>query len=353
MREHKNRIVDLTAAVVMLAATAHAGDLYTIRTADRMLRRFDTNTKTFTNIGRLDALFDFGGMSWDPNTKQMYLVQGLTGTGLYTVDLATGATTLVGDHGVTGMFGLAFDTSTDTMYATRSTMGNGFYSMDLTDGTASLIGDPRTWFDGLTYDPVRDMLVGGNAGSGDLYSIDRATGVCTRIYNGGYFDNCGLAWDEDTGLYWMVDWGGYLYSFDPENGFARTIVLSGLGAHDGFAAGEVVSCLTLEVDELVAKGSADFIVSGAVDGEVIAIFYSLRLGRTVFKHQFGFCATFGLRGVKESKLVGQGKISNGSYVKRIGFVPNIPGLTVHFQAAQKRTCPYECMSTVVSRVIQN
>ncbi len=131
------------------------------------------------------------------------------------------------------MFGLAYDPTTDKLYSSRSTTGRGFYWLDRSNGSANFIGNPGVNLDGLAYDSFRDMIVGALAGPGDLYDIDRSNGNATLLYDGAFFNNCGLAYDPETDLFWMIDWSGNLYTFDPNAGYGRTQVLGGLGAHDG------------------------------------------------------------------------------------------------------------------------
>ena len=75
--------------------------------------------------------------------------------------------------------------------------------------------------------------MGAHAGPGDLYDIDRSNGSATLLLDGAWFNNCGLAYDPETDLLWMIDWSGDLYTYDPSNGYARTHVMGGLGSHDG------------------------------------------------------------------------------------------------------------------------
>ena len=218
---------------VFAATAAEAGTLYTVRTSDDMLRALDTNTLLFTDIGVLGAPFDFGGLAWDSTNQTMYLVTGFADTNLYTVDLNNGSAALVGSHGFTDMFGLAYDPTTETLFSSRSTTGQGFYSLDRSNGSANFIGNPGVNLDGLAYDSTRDMIVGALAGPGDLYDIDRDDGSATLLFDGAFFNNAGLAYDPDTDLLWMIDWSGNLYTFDPNDGYSRTLIMSGLGPHDG------------------------------------------------------------------------------------------------------------------------
>lgn len=225
------RIVGLAAAMVILAASASAGTLYMVRTSDDMLRELNTDTLQIKDVGTLGVPFDFGGLAYDGS--KMYMVQGFAGNNLYTVDMNSGAASLVGSHGFADMFGLAYDPTTQELYGGRSTTGKGFYSLNRTNGSAKFIGDPGINLDGLAYDSKRDQVVGGDAGPGDLYKIDRNNGSAALLYNGDFFNNCGLAYDSEKDAYWMVDWSGNLYTFDPNNGYARKLMMSGLGAHDG------------------------------------------------------------------------------------------------------------------------
>jgi len=233
----KKRIALLMAATIgLVAAGVQAGELYTIRTGDDMLRKLDTQTLTLTDIGPIGIAFDFGDMGYDPGSGNMYLVQGFAGTGLYTVDLTNGQTTFVGSHGSSDMFSLISDPNSGKMYCGESTRNHGFYEINLSNAQLTLIATTAINMDALTYDPNQQLIVAAYAGPGDLYSVDPSNGSTALLNDGDFFNNCGMAYDEDTGLYWLIDWSGNLYSIDPNNGYARTLRLSGLGAHDGLAA---------------------------------------------------------------------------------------------------------------------
>ncbi len=130
--------LSLSASFAMIAF-AQAGTLYTVSVSRHILQTFDTRGLTFTDVAALDVPFDFGDLTYDSTTGNMYMVQGFAGTNLYTLNLTTGHATLVGSHGFREMFGLA--AVNGTLYAGRSTTGTGFYSLNKTTGAATFIGN--------------------------------------------------------------------------------------------------------------------------------------------------------------------------------------------------------------------
>ncbi|QDT48188.1 PEP-CTERM motif protein [Symmachiella dynata] len=213
-------------------ASAQAGTLYAVREIDDVLVSIDTNTLAFTDIGALGVSYNFGGLAYDPNSDTLYMIDGRDLQSLYTVDQNTGAASLIGSHGITDLFGLAFDSTNNVLYGSGESP-SGLYTMNIATGAASLVGDPGVGADGLSYDSKNDRLVGNEAGSGDLYELNRSTGAATLLFDGAFTNNNGMAYDPDNDLYWAIDWSGFLYTYDPNNGYARTTQLSGLGPYDG------------------------------------------------------------------------------------------------------------------------
>lgn len=223
----------VTALAAAAGGVASADVLYTVRVNDGMLVRLDTDTLALTDVGPLGVGYDFGGLAYDGST--MYMVQGFAGSGLYTVDLDTGAATLVGDHGSTAMFGLEFDPTTNALYGSESTRASGFYELSRADGSATFIGDMGRSIDGLSYDTTRDDLIGVEAGPGEVYSVDRASGSTSLLAVGDFINNCGMAYIASLDEHWVIDWSGNLYSLDPSNGYARTQLASFGTSYDGLA----------------------------------------------------------------------------------------------------------------------
>lgn len=161
----------------------------------------------------------------------MWMIDGRPQESLYTVDLTTGQATYVGTHGITDLFGIAVD-GAGTLYGSGESP-SGFYEMNQATGAATWIGDPLVALDGLEYDSLRDEIVGLEAGGGDFVRVSRGTGAVTLYSNMGWINNCGLARDPITDLFYAIDWSGSLYIYDPNAGYTRIQALTGLGAHDG------------------------------------------------------------------------------------------------------------------------
>ncbi len=147
-------------------------------------------------------------------------------SGLYQIDTATGAATLVGSTGQVDLGGLAFDDS-GALYAFKGSSTNiGFYSVDPGTGAATLIG--LTALQGgegaLVWDPVDGVFYSranaGGSGGGltmELASIDPGTGVGTSI------GNMGLNVEADiSGMALLPD--GTLIGFDSQSALPSQMV---------------------------------------------------------------------------------------------------------------------------------
>lgn len=234
-RIHTTRFALLSLFLWATCLPAQAQFLVAVRESSDVLVSIDPNTLVITPVGPLGTSFNFGGLAYDPFTETLYMIGGRGNNALYTVNITTGAATLVGSHGVTDLLGLEFDTSTGTLYASQFSRGSSIYTLNPTTGAATLLGNPGIGLGGLAYDSARDILVGVNDGNGDLYSINRSTGALTLLFNGPSNNNSGLAYDPLLDRLWNIDWSGNLFYYSPSNGYARTTALTGLGSHDGLA----------------------------------------------------------------------------------------------------------------------
>ena len=132
----------------------------------------------------------------------------------------------------------------------------------------------------------------------------------------------------------------------------------------GFASGSAyvfdldcpdLDCLDLKVDNLVGGKSATFTLSYGIPGAKAATVYGTDPGRVSFDNYAGYCATFGIAGVTQDKVLGGLRRrfdTNGEIIFKLKIPENRSGQRLFFQSAQHGTCPDECMSNLVEMVVQ-
>lgn len=225
------------------------------------LERIDTATKSITPIGATGANVNFGDLANSPIPGFAYMVDGrqlgpngVTSSSLYSLNLATGAATLIGSTGVPDMFGLAYDPNTGRLFGTTYSVGVvGLYSVNASTGAANFIGptqDPSIpnstrEIDALTYNTTTHSLVGYSTGYGNVYTIDETTGALTfqaHLEPSGLSINHNigdLAYDAASNLYYMDDVSsgagfGHIYRTDPSAPvFNDVAIIDNLGQADG------------------------------------------------------------------------------------------------------------------------
>jgi hypothetical protein len=112
-------------------------------------------------------------------------------------------------------------------------------------------------------------------------------------------------------------------------------------------------CLNLAVSALVAGRRATWDVSGATPGEQVAVVYGFAPGNTTVNGLFGYCATFGIKGVNTTKVICRKNADGGGNVACAKTIPSgAIGTRVLSQAAERNTCPDECVSNLDDQVIQ-
>ncbi len=112
-------------------------------------------------------------------------------------------------------------------------------------------------------------------------------------------------------------------------------------------------CLTMTVSPLIAGGGATWDISGASPNSNGAVVYGFNPGSTVVNGQLGFCATFGIQGVTLNTVVGTWTADGAGNAQVQRKIPSqAQGLTILTQAAEKGTCPNECVSGVDTQVVQ-
>jgi len=204
-----------------------------------------TSAITITSNDADDPVFDLllSGTSVDlvPTQAKPGVIYATTGRlgnnpgSLITVDLATGAGTLVGHTGLTNAPGLAIDSKGD-IYCTSGVPDVGLYRIDAANGAAVLVDSidaPR--LDGIAFDE-NDVLYGlGYYLYSGLYTIDITTGRLTR--KGWTYEMMrGMAFDPTDGTLWASSGGSEyakvpdgIYTINITNGDTTLIGTTGLG----------------------------------------------------------------------------------------------------------------------------
>lgn len=227
---------------------------------------------------------------------------------LKTLDIATGITTTVGTSNHEKLEGLAKD-SFGTLYGYDADWG--LVTIDTATGASTdvnVLMDGISLLASISFAPNGDLFRTGTA----LYSIDQVTGTTTQIGAGGFLD---MKASE-------------FYDYAPNE------------------------CMLLEANNVAGGMTATFTVTGPADGATVAIVYSLFGGETIVNGFSDYCATFGLGNLSVANLVAQGQVVGGSFVANVNIPPGAVGLVVFFQAAERNTCPGECVSNLVATVVQ-
>lgn len=185
------------------------------------INRFDG---TLTEIGAMGSGINLtaGGLAIHPLTGVMYATGGLgfQSTGLFTVDKLSGAATLVGLAGGQccavvpfgfNMNGLGF-ASDGTLYANGFTLSDGassLYTLNLGSGAATLVGVHGSSsvggdlkFSGLAFGSQGTLFSLGqfDPASGALYTVNPATGAATSLTPPGAYGSGPVHFGVEGGL---------------------------------------------------------------------------------------------------------------------------------------------------------
>jgi hypothetical protein len=249
----KNRVLCLALVLAIIGRLpARADTLYAlVNGPNATLELIDTSTSSVTPIGATGVNVNFGDLAPSPTPGLAYMVDGrhspaTDNSNLYTLNLATGAATLVGSTGVPDMFGLAYAPDTSTLFGTTYSVGVvGLYSINASTGAATFIGptsisNNTEEIDALTYNTTTHKLVGISTGFSSLYTINELTGTLTLqalLQPSGLSTNHNigdLAFDAVHNRYYSEDVNGRIYVTDPTQPVFNDIaIISGLGNIDG------------------------------------------------------------------------------------------------------------------------
>jgi len=138
----------------------------------------DESTGTMTLIG--GGGISLNGLAYDPTNGVMY---GASSYDLYTINMSSGAQTLVGPFNAGVMIGIAFD-GKGTLYG-EDIGTDCLYSINTLNGAAKLIGPlgiDLNYAQDMAYDINWDVLyLAAYTGEGALYTCNVTTGKATKV----------------------------------------------------------------------------------------------------------------------------------------------------------------------------
>lgn len=177
------------------------------------------NVNAFTEIGICYATTGFGSGS---------------GGDLLTIDLNSGASSVIGNTGLSAVAGLAVNSAGALFGFDTNSVNGDMYRIDAINGAARFAFSTGLLnVDALAFDSS-DVLWGVEGSSGDLVRIDTTTGVPTVIGNVGV-QISGLAFDPTNGILYGSAGGGpigdannelSIYTINTSNGTATRVGLS-------------------------------------------------------------------------------------------------------------------------------
>ena len=126
---------------------------------------------------------------------------GGNGSRFYSVDPTTGAMTNIKNNVDYGIRGLAYDRQAGILYGTGGTL-NRFYTIDPITGNQTLINGNTAGLNDIAIHQLTGVMYGGSnplIGSGNWYTIDKATGVATLASGSPSFSTNSLAFIPEPG----------------------------------------------------------------------------------------------------------------------------------------------------------
>ncbi len=115
-------------------------------------------------------------------------------------------------------------------------------------------------------------------------------------------------------------------------------------------------CLVLTVENLIVDEKVIVTVEGGTPGQRTAVLIGFGGAPSTFTDVKKWCATFGFQARMQGRKI---KVAfsgifdkNGRVVRKRNVREKARGLTMMFQAAERGTCPNQCMSNIVTRIAQ-
>ncbi|MBZ5590205.1 MAG: DUF4394 domain-containing protein [Acidobacteriia bacterium] len=194
----------IVALLVLAPMAAGAQSLYGTEYGGGAIYRINPADGTYVTLGA-PGPNPFPGLAYDPGTNTLY---GTDEDNLYTVNLTTGAATLVGAHGVAGgITGLTFNAAHTVLYSIG--YDGILYSVNPATGAATSVGAlgvaPNDIVD-LATDSAGTVYAVGTAAN--LYSVNTTTGAATLLgaLTGTSAGLTAIAFDDSDVLY-AIDTG--------------------------------------------------------------------------------------------------------------------------------------------------
>jgi len=172
------------------------------------------------------------------STGEMYAADININSGLWRVDATTGTSALIASTGLYAISALAFNAN-DVLYAVDYI--RYLYIIDDSTGASTRIGNTGINVRGLAFDPTDSTLWASVGGNNGIYTIDVSTAAATLVGNTGISYGNGtpdLCFDQAGNLYGSIGGGvgpNYLYSIDKSTGAGTMIGPIGFTSVSGLA----------------------------------------------------------------------------------------------------------------------
>jgi outer membrane protein assembly factor BamB len=221
----------------LLSFSTVAANLIYFSDSPHGIYNFDTTTGTSTLRAGVSGTQRFFGMDARPTDGTVFAVNyDDSNSGLYTININTGAFSLIGMTGISGMVGVAFNPLNGQLFGLRN--GGGLYSINQLNGAASLIGNTGLVDRGLAFSPSGHLF--GFTEDGKLYGINPATGSTSAVGGSGNPVPPSLIAEDaafdSTGTLYASDFYGHIFRTDP---------LTGNGVLIGSAGYDVLGLLVI------------------------------------------------------------------------------------------------------------
>jgi hypothetical protein len=231
LRNMRNSL-GLAIAVAIFASTAQAGPIgYAVNSnATDNLFRIDLSTGIATDLGAI-SFGDAEGISFGPDG----LLYAIGGTVNQLWDITTPPGALVGATGTrVGIdAGLGMDPITGRMFNLNGDSGSsGLYQVNISTGATTFIGTGDQFGDNIAISMAGVAYAIDGIFTDSLYRVDLATGAFTLVGNlglGNISNQFGSSIDPLTGILWALNDSGQIFNVNTTTGQATQIATVTLG----------------------------------------------------------------------------------------------------------------------------